>query len=107
MCIFFIFPQRNYIFDAKELFNQIKLNDNYNRPLYSVFMNQDFDFNHSNILDRENDMLMKYESTEQTIKWSNRNETIVDMYDWEGFRGEYSVHYANYVIKFNYTKRCL
>ena len=56
----YLFPQSNYTFDAKELFNHIKSNGNYNRPLYKVFANQDVaDFNHSNILNRENEMLTK------------------------------------------------
>ena len=97
------FPQINYIFDAKELFNHIKSNYNYNIPLYNVPSNQDI--NHSNILDRENKMLMKYESVELTIKWINDNETIPDMHDWDDFRNRYSFHHVNYTNEFNYTKK--
>ena len=32
----YLFPQTNYIFDDKALFNHVKSNDNYNRPLYNV-----------------------------------------------------------------------
>ena len=65
----YLFPQTNYIFDGKELFNHIKSNDKYNRPLYNVLSNQDIvDFNHSNILDWEENLLVEYGSAEQTKK---------------------------------------
>ena len=37
----FLFPETNYISDAKELFNHIKSNDKYNKTLYNVLSNKD------------------------------------------------------------------
>ena len=49
----YLFPQTNYIFVPKELFDHINSNVNYKRPLYNVLSNQDIvDFNHSNILEK-------------------------------------------------------
>ena len=102
----FLLSQPNYIFDAKKLFNHIKANDDYNRPLYNVLSNQHIvNFNHSNILDGEDKILMKYESAEQIIKRINENKTILNMYDWDNFRGIYIFHHANYTNEFNYTHK--
>jgi len=101
----FLFPETNYVSDAKEFFDRIKSNDKYNKPLYNVLSNKGMvDFNHSNILDREDEMLMRYQSAEQTIKWINENETIPDMYDWYDFRERYNHDHANCMAQFNYTK---
>ena len=101
----FLFPETSYVSDAKEFFDRIKSNDKYNKPLYNVLSNKDIvDFNHSNILDREDEMLMRYQSAEQTKKWINENETIPDMYDWQDFRDRYGYDHANCMAQFNYTK---
>ena len=100
----YLFSQTNYIFDAKEFFNHIKLNCNYNRPLYNVLSNQYIvDFNHSNILDRKDGVLMKYESAEENIKLIDENEKILDKYDWDDFRYRYSFHHNNYTNELNDT----
>ena len=52
----------------KFFLNRIKSNNKYNGPLYNVLSNQDCDFNHSNVIDREDEMLMKYDSAEQNFK---------------------------------------